>query len=30
VYSIFSGHVKPKRERDAEIAAAKSLRSSSL
>ena len=30
VYSIFSGHVKPKRERDAEVAAAKSLRSSSL
>ena len=29
VYSIFSGHVKPKRERDAEIAAAKSLLSSS-
>ncbi len=30
VYSSFSGHVKPKRERDAEVAAAKSLRSSSL
>jgi len=30
VYSIFSGHLKPKRERDAEIAAAKSLRSSWL
>jgi len=30
VYSIFSGHVKPKRERDAEVAAARSLRSSSL
>ena len=30
VYSIFSGHLKPKRERDAEVAAAKSLRSSSL
>jgi multidrug efflux pump subunit AcrB len=30
VYSIFSGHLKPKRERDAEVATAKSLRSSSL
>ena len=30
VYSIFSGHVKQKRERDAEIAAAKSLQPSSL
>ena len=30
VYSIFSGHLKPKRERDAEVAAAKSLRSSSF
>jgi CzcA family heavy metal efflux pump len=30
VYSIFSGHLKPKRERDAEIAAAKSLHPSSL
>ncbi len=29
-YSIFSGHLKPKRERDAEVAAAKSLHSSSL
>jgi multidrug efflux pump subunit AcrB len=30
VYSIFSGHLKPKRERDAEVAAAKSLQPSSL
>jgi hypothetical protein len=30
VYSIFSGHLKPKRERDAEVAAAKSLHPSSL
>jgi hypothetical protein len=30
VYSIFSGHLKPKRERDAEVASAKSLHSSSI
>jgi hypothetical protein len=30
VYSIFGGHLKPKRVRDAEVAAAKSRHSSSL